>query len=62
MGHKLISFCIAKEAINKKISYRLRENISNDATDKHLISKIYKQLIQRNNKNKATLSKSGQKT
>ena len=41
MGHKLISFCIAKEAINKKISYRLRENISNDATDKRLISKIY---------------------
>ena len=62
MGHKLISFCIAKEAINKKISYRLRENISNDATDKHLISKIYKQLIQLNIKRQTTQSKNGQKT
>ena len=37
---------------------------ANDTTDKHIISKIYKQLIQLNNnkKNQAIQSKNGQKT
>ena len=47
---------------NKKITYRLGENICNYETDKSLISKIYKQLIQCNNKKQITQSKNEQKT
>ena len=43
---KLISFCTAKETINKtkKRTYRLGEIFANDAPNKGFISKIYKQL------------------
>ena len=51
---KLTSFCTAKKTINKmKRQPTVWEKIfANDATDKGLISKIYKQLIQLNNNNK----------
>ena len=47
---KLKSFCTAKETINKmKRQLSEREKIiANETTDKRLISKIYKQLIQVN--------------
>ena len=47
---KLISFCTAKETIIKVKSQRSewKKIIANETTDKMLISKIYKQLIQLN--------------
>ena len=60
---KLKSFCTWKKTINNtKRQPSEREKIfANDATDKALISKIYKQLMQLNIK-KTTQSKNGQKT
>ena len=49
---KLKSFCIAKET-KKKTKRQLTEQekiVSNDAPDKGLISKIYKQFIQLNSR------------
>ena len=52
---KLKSFCTAKEIINKMEKLSEWGNIfARDMTDKGLISKIQKQLIQLNIKNKHT--------
>ena len=47
---KLKSFCAKKETINKvkRQTSEWEKIISNEATDKELISKIYKQLLQLN--------------
>ena len=60
---KLKSFSTGKETINKvKIQHSEWEKIiANETTDKGLISKIYKQLIQLNTR-KTTQSKCGQET
>ena len=60
---KLKSFCTAKETVNE-VKRQLSEwgkIIANEKTDKGLISKMYKQLIQLNTR-KTTQSKSGEKT
>ena len=51
---KLISFCTTKETINrmKRESTEWEKLFANEATDKGLISKIHKQLIQLNKKKK----------
>ena len=68
---RLKSFCTAKETITKT-SLRMGENnrqpsewekiIANETTDKRLISKIYKQLIQLNTRKQTIQSKSAEKT
>ena len=57
------SFCTAKETISKvkRQHSEWEKKIANETTDKGLISKIYKQLIQLNTR-KTIQSKSGKKT
>ena len=62
---KLKSFCTAKETMNKmkRQSLEWEKIFANEAMDKGLITKIYKQLMQFNIKEKQTTqSKKGQKT
>ena len=61
---KLKSFCTAKESINKmkRQPSEWEKIFANEATDKGLISKIYKQLMKFNIKITKTQSKNGQKT
>ena len=60
---KLKSFCTAKKTISKvkRQTSEWEKIIVNETSDKELISKIYKQLIQLKTK-KTTQSKSGEKT
>ena len=61
---KLKSFWTAKKTINqmKRQLSEWEKIFANEPTDKGLISKIYKQLMQLNNNKKTTQSKNGQKT
>ena len=61
---KLKAFCTAKETTNKvkRQASEWEKIITNETSDKGLISKIYKQLMQLNKRKQITQSKSRQKT
>ena len=60
---KLKSFCTIKEAISKvkRQPSEWEKIIANEATDKELISKIYKELLQLNSRKIKDQSKNGPK-
>ena len=59
---KIKSFCTTKENISKvKRPSEWEKIIANETTDKQLISKIYKQLLQLNSEKYTTQSKNGPK-
>ena len=61
---KLKSWCTAKETISKvkRQTSEQEKIIANETTNKRLISKIYKQLIQLNTRKQTIQSKSAEKT
>ena len=63
---KIKSFCTAKETVNKtkRQPTEWEKILINDTTDKGLISKIYKELLNSNSRPKTQIitSKNGQKT
>ena len=61
---KLKNFCTAKETINKtkRQPSEWEKIFAIEETDKGLISKIYKQLMQLNVKKQTNQSKNGKKT
>ena len=60
---KLKNFCTVKETINKakRQTTEWEKIFANEATDKGLISKIYKQLMQLNIKNEQPNPKMGRR-
>ena len=60
---KLESFCTAKETINKvkRQPSEWKKIVVNETTDKGLISKIYKHLLQVNTKKKKKSDKKGRR-
>ena len=61
---KLKNFCTAKETINKtkRQPSEWEKIFANEATDKGLVSKIYKHLMQFNIKKQTTQSKNGKRS
>ena len=60
---KLKIFCTARETINKMKGQptKWEKILANEATEKGLVSKIYKHLLQLNTKKQTTSSTNGQK-